>query len=96
MNYLPRPGIVLVSICNMPVLVPLRSAFDACRQIKRIPIMWAIMWETLEKNGTLDQFVEIQQIITKKTPDEIRRKYESVCEELCTLGFLVKQEDIEP
>lgn len=96
MNYLPRPGIVLVSICNMPVLVPLRSAFDACRQIKRIPIMWAIMWETLEKNGTLDQFVEIQQIITKKAPDEIRRKYESVCEELCTLGFLVKQEDIEP
>ncbi len=95
MNYLPRPGIVLVSICNMPVLVPLRSAYDACRQIKRIPIMWAIMWETLEKYGTLDQFVEIQQIITKKTPDEIRRKYESVCEELFTLGFLVKQEDTE-
>lgn len=95
MNYLPRPGIVLVSICNMPVLVPLRSAYDACRQIKRIPIMWAIMWETLEKYGTLDKFVEIQQIISKKAPDEIRRKYESVCEQLCSLGFLVKQEDTE-
>ena len=93
MNYLPRPGIVLVSICNMPVLVPLRSAYDACKQIRKIPLRWAIMWETLEKYGSLDKFVEIQQILSKKPPEEIRRKYESVCEELYALGFMVKQEE---
>lgn len=96
MNYQPRPGVSLVSICGMPVLVPTRAAYEHCRQIQKIPLMWAILWEALSQGKPLDQVVEANCILTRKSEAEVRQKLDGICRALCEKGYMVETEEDTP
>lgn len=92
MNYKTRPGVVLVSICKMPVLVPTRTAYAACKQIQAIPYDWAMIWENLRSGKSFDNIIRFKKVLSKKPEEEICRELEDACKQMCALGFLIAEE----
>lgn len=90
MNYKPRPGVALVSICNMPVLIPTRVAYDQCNRIQKIPVMWAILWEALSKDQPIKNVIKANMVLSKKPEAEVRKNLEEICEALYKQGFMIK------
>lgn len=90
MHYQPRPGIVKTKICGVWVLIPSREAFDHCRTIQRLPLLWAATWDAICQGTPMEKSVEVHQILTKKTPEETRARIEAFCQELCKKGFLME------
>ena len=91
MNYKPRPGIVQTKICGVHVLIPTREAYEYCKAILRLPMLWAMTFELLEKGEADENIIRLHKILTKKPEEEICSRIERFCEELSDKGFLIKE-----
>lgn len=92
MKYQPRPGVVLTKLCDMNVLIPSRAAYGACRTIKRLPALWAITWEQLEREDAEERILAIHRILTRKPDEEIRKTVDEFLQDLADKGFLIESD----
>ncbi len=95
MKYKPRPGIVLTKLCDTNVLIPSRVAYDACKSIIRLPMLWAMTWSLLEKGEPEEKILRAHKILTKQSDSVIREKLNEFYEQLADQGYLIRVEDSE-
>lgn len=92
MNYLPRPGIVQASICNMNVLVPSREAADVCHTILPLTLLGTFIWSGIQKDLPIEKVLEVCRIFSKKSDEELTERIETFCRTLCEKGFAIPRE----
>ena len=94
MKYTATPGIVVTKICGQTVLIPTREAYDRCKTVQVLPLLWASTYKSIANGGSLDTILTAHRIFKrKKTDEEILAEIEDFCEMLCTKGFLIRVED---
>lgn len=93
MQYKPRPGIVQAKICGLHVLIPSRVTYDHCKSIIRLPSLWAITYDLIQKGESDETIIRLHQVLTKKSEDEIRQRIERFCENLVEQGFMIREKD---
>ena len=93
MKYKAREGVVLTKLCGMNVLIPTRAAFDSCHTIQPLPLLWAATWDCLAKGKPTEEIIQVHQILTKKSREEIVSKLEQFYEDLANKGFAIRCED---
>ena len=90
MKYQPRPGVILVSICKTPVLIPTREAYSHCPRVQKLPLTWAILWDALSNGKPIEKVVEAYRLLSGKSEEEIREKLENICHALCEKGYMIE------
>ena len=93
MKYKAREGVVLTKLCGMSVLIPTRTAFEHCRTLQRLPLIWAVTWEALEKGKPLDETVKVHEILTRKPREEVLARINQFYELLANKGFVIRCDD---
>ena len=94
MKYIATPGIVQTKICGQNVLIPTRAAFNRCRSMQILPMLWAGTYSMICKNESMDTILTIHRIFKrKKSDEEILAEIEDFCEKLAAKGFLLRSDD---
>lgn len=94
MKYTATPGIVQTKICGQTVLIPTRAAYDRCKSVQILPLLWAGTYSSICSGAPIDQILAVHRIFKrKKTDEEILAEIEDFCEKLCAKGFLIRVED---
>lgn len=96
MNYKTHPGVVMTTICDTPVLIPLRTFYPQLRKLVRLPFMMVPLWDYLSNGKSVDYYAQMISKITKRSEEEVRQRAEKLCEEFCKLGYLIAVPDGEP
>ena len=93
MKYTATPGIVQTKICGQTVLIPTRAAYDRCKSVQILPLLWAGTYSSICSGAPIDQILAVHRIFKrKKTDEEILAEIEDFCEKLCAKGFLIRTE----
>lgn len=97
MKYTATPGIVQTKICGQFVLIPTRAAYDRCKTMQILPMLWAGTYSMISKNESMDKILTVHRIFKRKKSDaEILAEIEDFCEKLVAKGFLLRTEDDAP
>ncbi|MBQ2597952.1 MAG: hypothetical protein II581_08605 [Oscillospiraceae bacterium] len=92
MKYQPRPGIVKTQICGRTVLIPARQAFDACRTVQILPMLWAGTWNAICKGCSREEILTAHRILVKnKTEEERAAQLDKFLQSMCDKGFLIAE-----
>jgi len=93
MDYRPRKGIILLKICDANLLVPLREASDACKEIASISVFETLVWKRLEKGEDMDTVITAFSKLASRPPEDIRARIDSFLDNLYGKGFIVKTDE---
>ena len=95
MEYRPRPGVVSTKISGMHVLIPSRKAYAHCRSIRRLPMLWALTWELLERENAEEKIMQLHRLLTKKSDGEIENNLRAFYAKMYEDGYLIRTDDEE-
>ena len=96
MKYQAREGVVLTKLCGMNVLIPSRVAFEHCRTMLRLPLLWAVTYEGLAKGKSMEETIKVHEILTRKPREEVVRRLNQFYEDLAEKGFVVRCPEEDP
>ncbi len=96
MNYKTHPGVVMTTICDTAVLIPLRLSYPNLQKTIPLPPLMAPLWDLLSSGKSLDAYISFLSALTRKDKQTVSRRVERTCEELCKLGYLIAVPDGEP
>ena len=93
MKYILRPGVVRTSVCRIPFLIPDREAWEHCPYVQSISLPGAALIACIQNGESFDKAYNVCRILTRRTPEEARRRIDELAASLCEKGFLIAVED---
>ena len=89
MTWKPRPGVVLVDVCGVPILTATRTVWEDFPQIVALSGLEKLVWDMTVSDASDGQLVNIVSVLTRTPPDEARAMALNARGRLADVGFLI-------
>ena len=93
MNYEPREGVVLVTVCGVKLLIPDRKALKYCQNGIRLSFIGLLVWNTVSQGRDMQYAIKILSEISRKQPDQCEEMIMKELDKLVQAGFIVNVEN---
>ena len=93
MNYKPRPGIVLTTVCGESVLAAPHSLWNVCPYVSQINESSAFLWRKLENGATAGQLkAAVLSEFEVDSESELEQIIQDFLTKMTDLGYLVAEQ----